>query len=58
MEVWTLVVFESGEMEKSVWGVYSTKEKAEKAKEETLNTVGLNSDGCYLEVSISKHIVE
>jgi uncharacterized protein YfcZ (UPF0381/DUF406 family) len=57
MKVWTVVVFENGDMTTSVWGVYDSKEKAEKHKEELMNDTELNSDGYYLKVKISEHEV-
>lgn len=54
MEVWTVTVFESGDFTTSVWGVYSTEEKAEAYKAKLLAD-DLNKDGYYLEVSVTRH---
>lgn len=57
MNIYTVTVFENGDMTTSVWGVYDTEEKALKRKEELVNNVDLNSNGYYLEVSVDKHEV-
>ncbi|WP_277680370.1 hypothetical protein [Gracilibacillus dipsosauri] len=58
MKVWAVTVFENGDMSTSVWGIYDSREKAETYKEELLNDKELNSDGYYLEVTISEHEVK
>lgn len=58
MKVWTATVFESGDMKTSVWGVFNSKEKAERYKDTLTNDEELNSDGYYLEVVIGEHEVE
>jgi uncharacterized protein YfcZ (UPF0381/DUF406 family) len=58
MKVWTVTVFENGDMTTSVWGVYDSKEKAEKRKEKLVNDTELNGDGYYLAVTISEHEVQ
>jgi uncharacterized protein YfcZ (UPF0381/DUF406 family) len=58
MNVWTVTVFENGDMTTSVWGVYDSKEKAEKYKEELMNNTELNSGGYYLEITILEHEVK
>ena len=57
MEVWCVVVFESGNFTTSIWGVYSTEEKALERKEELLGNKDLSSDNHYLEIKIEKHLV-
>jgi hypothetical protein len=58
VKVYAVTVFENGDMTKSVWGVFGTKEKAEQRKEELSNDTELNSDGYYLEIAVSEHEVE
>lgn len=57
MTVFAVTVFESGDMTTSVWGVFDSKEKAEKYEAELMKDVELNSDGHYLVVAISEHKV-
>lgn len=57
MKVWAVTVFENGDMTTSVWGVFDSEEKAIKQKEEWINDTELNSDGYYLEVTVSEHEV-
>lgn len=58
MKVWTVTVYENGDMTTSVWGVYDSVEKAKKRKEELLSNKELNSDGYYLDVKIDEHEVQ
>lgn len=58
MKVYTVTVFENGDMSTSVWGVFDSEEKAEKYKSELMNDKELNSDGYYLEVTVSGHEVQ
>lgn len=56
MKVYVLNVFESGDMTTSPWGVYFSKEDAEKEKVDLLNG-DLNKDGYYLEIDVTEHEV-
>ena len=58
MNIWTVTVFENGDMTTSVWGVYDSLEKAEKRKEELLSNKELNNDGYYLVIEIEEHEVK
>lgn len=58
MNVCVVVVFESGDMTTSVWGVFDSEDKAEKYKAELMGDKELNSDGYYLAVAVSKHEVQ
>lgn len=57
MKIWTVTVFENGDMTTSIWGVYDSLKKADKRKEELLSNKELNSDGYYLVVEIEEHEV-
>ena len=58
MKVYAVIVFDSGDMTTSVWDVFSTRENAEKYKQELLSDRELNSDGYYLKVNVSEHKVK
>ncbi|NRG47345.1 hypothetical protein HRF87_21705 [Bacillus sp. CRN 9] len=58
MKVYAVVVFESGDMTTSVWGIFDKGEKAEKYRQELLANKELNSDGYYLEVKVTEHEVQ
>lgn len=58
MKVYAVTVFESGDMTTSVHGVFDSEEKAEKYKDELMSDTELNSDGYYLDVTVTKHEVE
>lgn len=57
MKVYTVSVFESGDMTTKVWGVFDTLEKAEKYKDELNNDIELNDGDYYLTVGIAEHEV-
>ena len=58
MTVWTVVVFENGDMTTKVWGVFDSEEKANAYKDELMSNTELDSDGYYLEVTVSEHKVQ
>lgn len=55
MKVYAVTVFENGDMTTTVWCIFDNLQKAENYKESLLNDKELNSDGYYLEVTISEH---
>lgn len=57
-EVHVVSVFENGDMTTTVWGVFSTKAKAEAYKRKLEEDSELNSDGYHLIPTISSHKVD
>ena len=54
MKVYTVTVFENGDMTTSVWGVFDSREKAETYEKELLEDEELNSNGLYVSVKIQE----